>query len=62
MVYVTKPFCRFARYPVEGATLTRDEDVGAILASEITLTQSSVAVLLSVQVPVPVLVLILMLG
>ncbi len=32
---VAKPFCRFARYPVEGATLTRDEDVGAIRASEI---------------------------
>ncbi len=35
MVYVTKPCCRFGPYPVEGAILTRDEDVGAIRASEI---------------------------
>ena len=32
---VAEPFCRFAPYPVEGASLTRDEDVGAIRASEI---------------------------
>ena len=35
LVYVTKSFCRFASFPVLGATLTRDEDVGAIRASEI---------------------------
>ena len=26
---VAEPFCRFSPYPVEGASLTRDEDVGA---------------------------------
>ena len=32
---IAEPFCRFVPYPVEGASLTRDEDVGAIRASEI---------------------------
>ncbi len=32
---VAEPFCRFSPYPVEGASLTGDEDVGAIRASEI---------------------------
>ncbi len=56
MVYVTKSFCRFASFPVLGATLTRDEDVGAIRASEI-----SKVMVYALELPILLVLLLLLL-
>ena len=56
MVYVTKSFCRFASFPVLGATLTRDEDVGAIRASEM-----SKVMVYALELPILLVLLLLLL-